>query len=122
MNHETCSLLFWQMLGKFGWVPLKPLGGVSLLASPKAYEGKRITYKTSLGSTQMLELDNDNIVKVISDCTNLHLSRSSGIPGYIQFGFSLQEEEYCRAVEALREFQGMVNDKKNKHSSRVPND
>ena len=95
-------------------MPLKPLGGVSLLASPKTYEGKQITYKTTLGSTKMLELDNDNIIKVISDCTNLHLTRSSSssIPGHIQFGFSLPEEEYCRAIEALREFQRMVNDKR----------
>jgi methionine S-methyltransferase len=100
-------LLLSQILQELGWEPLKPSGGVSLLASPKAYKGKQIAYETSLGQTTSVELDNVNITQVIFDCTKLRLI-SSNIPGFIQFGFSLQEEHYLRAIGALRKFQGMV--------------
>ena len=79
-----------------------------MIARPIAYQGKQIAYNNASGSTESFELDDvDKIRKAIFSSTKLHLS-SSNIAGYVQFGFSLPEEDYLKAVEALRTFQGMV--------------
>ena len=84
------------------------MGGVSLIARPTAYEGKQIAYNNGSGSTETFKLNNvDSIKDAIFSATKLHLD-TSNIQGYIQFGFSLPEEDYLKAVEALKAFQGMV--------------
>jgi methionine S-methyltransferase len=87
---------------------VKPLGGVSLIARPTAYEGKQINYDNGSGPAETFTLDGvDTIKNAIFSITKLHL-QASNIQGYIRFGFSLPEEDYGKAVEALKTFRKMV--------------
>lgn len=108
--HQRAGLLC-QVLQDYGWEPLKPSGGVSLIARPAAYEGKSVSYKKCDGSTSEVKLDSDTIVTVIFDVTGLQLSKSTAtcIPGYCQFGFSLREPEFSKALEALKKIKEVAN-------------
>lgn len=96
--------LLCQVLQDCGWEPLKPSGGVSLIARPAAYDGKIVVNKKCNGSISEVKLDGDTIVPAVFDVTGLQLNKSSstGIPGHCQFGFSLGEPEFAKALEALK--------------------
>lgn len=109
--HQRANLLC-QVLQDCGWEPLEPLGGVSLIARPVAYEGKSVSYKNNGGSIAELGLDTDNIRMAILDMTRLRLRSSICIPGYCEFGFALGEQDFKKAIDALKRFGEVANGKK----------
>ncbi|KAI5072948.1 hypothetical protein GOP47_0013054 [Adiantum capillus-veneris] len=100
-----------QVLQDSGWEPVKPSGGVSLIARPVAYEGKKFCYKKLDGLTTEIELCSSNIMKAILDVTKFHFSNTSSscIPGYCQFGFSLKEQDFLNCLDALKKMKEVGN-------------
>lgn len=95
-----------QMLRNSGWEPVDPVGGVSMIARPTAYEGKTVCYEGNNCSKIEVKLDSINIRKAILDISGLYVGSCTEacIPGYCQFGFALEEKDFEKAIRAITKF------------------
>jgi methionine S-methyltransferase len=95
-----------QLLKECGWDIVEPLGGISMVASPSAYEGKCVKG----GSYGNKALSSDNIRDAILKVTGLSISSSSwtGIPNYGRFMLALSEEDFSASCKALQKFKELV--------------
>lgn len=96
---------FCKLLKDCGWDVVEPLGGISMVASPSAYEGKSVKGdKETLGS--------DNIRDAILKATGLSISSCTwtGIPNYCRFMLALSEEDFTAACKALQRFKELALD------------
>lgn len=95
-----------KLLKECGWDIVEPLGGISMVASPSAYEGKCVKG----GSYGNKALSSDNIRDAILKVTGLSISSSSwtGIPNYGRFMLALSEEDFSASCKALQKFKELV--------------
>lgn len=97
-----------QLLKECGWDVVEPQGGISMVASPSAYEGKAVK-----GDTYGIKsLNSDNIRDAILKVTGLSISSSSwtGIPNYCRFMLALSEGDFAASCKALQKFKEHVLD------------
>ena len=99
---ERAERLFDELAAR-GWTPLRPRGGLFLVARPTAYLGKR------LRGTET-PLDADNIVAALFESTGLLINGATwtGLPGYCRFVHSVADEDFERALKCLAQFQSLI--------------
>ena len=99
---ERAERLFDELAAR-GWTPLRPRGGLFLVARPTAYLGKR------LRGTET-PLDADNIVPALFESTGLLINGATwtGLPGHCRFVHSVADEDFERALKCLAQFQSLV--------------
>lgn len=94
-----------QTLQSCGWDVASGCAGISMLAKPTAYIGKRFKADGFEG-----KLDASNIRETILRATGLCINSSSwtGIPDYCRFSFALESGKFERAMGCITRFKELV--------------
>lgn len=89
-------------LVRLGWEVVEPEGGLFVCATPKKYLGSALK---SIGSSELTSAA-DGIANSIFKTTGLLINGSTwtGLPGYVRFVVSVDENEFASAVKKLQEF------------------
>jgi methionine S-methyltransferase len=105
---ERAERLFRELAAR-GWTPLRPRGGLFLVARPSAYLGKRFRWPRSDGATEVV-LDADTIVRALFESTGLLINGATwtGLPGFCRFVHSVAEADFERALRCLAKFQSLA--------------
>ncbi|KAI3701936.1 hypothetical protein L6452_27433 [Arctium lappa] len=92
-----------------GWEVLEAHAGVSVIAKPSTYMGKRFELKKD-GSTWKVNLNDSNIKEAMVRATGLCINGASwtGIPGYCRFTLALEDSDFDRALECIAKFKELV--------------
>ncbi|CAI7805078.1 unnamed protein product [Closterium sp. NIES-54] len=98
-----------QVLSTCGWNPIRPEGGIFLVARPTAYEGKQLTYQppSTNGDQEpqpvTVTLDSVNISEALFSTTGLMINNSdwTSIPGYCRFVLLLDDHCFTLALQCL---------------------
>ncbi|KAL9246094.1 hypothetical protein vseg_019673 [Gypsophila vaccaria] len=90
-----------EILEKSGWEVLPSHGGVSMVAKPSGYLGKRV--KVDGAVPQEIEVADSTIREGILRATGICLNSGSwtGIPGYCRFTIALQDDEFEQALDRI---------------------
>ncbi|XP_024959377.1 methionine S-methyltransferase-like isoform X5 [Cynara cardunculus var. scolymus] len=96
-------------LERCGWEVLEAHAGVSVIAKPSTYMGKRFELKKD-GSTWKANLNDSNIREAMFRATGLCINGASwiGIPGYCRFTLALEDTDFDRALECIAKFKKLV--------------
>ncbi|CAI5936745.1 unnamed protein product [Closterium sp. NIES-64] len=105
-----------QVLSSCGWDPIRPEGGIFLVARPTAYEGKQFTYQppSTNGDQEpqpvTVTLDSVNISEALFSTTGLMINNSdwTSIPGYCRFVLLLDDHRFTLALQCLDKFHKLV--------------
>ncbi|CAI5472737.1 unnamed protein product [Closterium sp. Yama58-4] len=105
-----------QVLSSCGWDPIRPEGGIFLVARPTAYEGKQFTYQppSTNGDQEpqplRVTLDSVNISEALFSTTGLMINNSdwTSIPGYCRFVLLLDDHRFNLALQCLDKFHKLV--------------
>lgn len=108
-----------EVLSQSGWEPLRPQGGLFLVARPAGYEGRTLKYSlpsdgpsSDQGAPDEKEvrLDSTSIVEALFATTGLLISGSEaiGLPGYCRFVVSLEEDKFAAGLSCIRRFHSFV--------------
>jgi methionine S-methyltransferase len=94
-----------EVLFETGWEPLAPMGGLFMTARPLFYEGKKLVLNIEKGEKNYI-LNASNIHEALFFATNLLINNDvwTGIPDFCRFVLSVNEEDFQKAVKALRLF------------------
>lgn len=97
-----------ETLEKCGWEVLPSCAGVSMVARPFGYLGKRV--KLQDGAAQEIELTDFTIRQAIFKATGLCINSGvwTGIPGYCRFSIALQEGEFEQALTCIMKFRDIA--------------
>ncbi|CAI5473750.1 unnamed protein product [Closterium sp. Yama58-4] len=95
-----------QVLSTCGWDPIRPEGGIFLVARPTAYEGKQFTYQppSTNGDQEpqpvTVTLDSVNISEALFSSTGLMINNSdwTSIPGYCRFVLLVDDHRFNLAL------------------------
>ncbi|KAH9627146.1 hypothetical protein KSS87_018386 [Heliosperma pusillum] len=98
-----------ETLEKCGWTVLPSHGGVSMVATPSGYLGKRV--KLEGATAQEIEVSNSTIREAMLKATGLCLNSDSwtGIPGYCRFTIALQDDEFEQALDRITKLKEIIN-------------
>ncbi|XP_023757434.1 methionine S-methyltransferase isoform X1 [Lactuca sativa] len=94
-----------------GWEVVEACGGVSIVAKPSAYIGKKLELNQQNSSCSWKAVLNDsNIREAMVRATGLCINGPSwtGIPGYFRFTLALQDTDFNRALECIIKFNELV--------------
>eukprot|EP00850_Spirogloea_muscicola_P006228 SM000029S10523 [mRNA] locus=s29:641097:647685:+ [translate_table: standard] len=124
--------LLCQTLSESGWAPLRPAGGLFLVARPVAFEGKAfrcakhsdVNGRAAMDLDQLRDtangkdnieqatytLDSKNIRDVMRKAVGLIMNCSdwTGIPNHCRFVFSGTEDAFTQGLRRIRQFHAMV--------------
>ena len=106
---EERTLRLCESLRQTGWKPLKPRGGLFLVARPVSFEGERLRWQSANGEIEAV-LDADRIVQALFDTTGLLINGATwtGLPGYCRFVHSVANADFERALQCLSQFHSKV--------------
>ncbi|KAI7725989.1 LOW QUALITY PROTEIN: hypothetical protein M8C21_015244 [Ambrosia artemisiifolia] len=98
-----------ETLENCGWEVIEARGGVSVIAKPCAYLGKKIKLEKD-GSTWEIKLDGTNIREAMLSATGLCINGASwtGIPDYCRFTLALEDGDFDRALGCIVKFKQLV--------------
>ncbi|XP_035830566.1 methionine S-methyltransferase isoform X1 [Helianthus annuus] len=98
-----------ETLENCGWEVIEARGGVSVIAKPCAYLGKKIKLEED-GSTWEIMLDSTNIREAMLRATGLCINGASwtGIPDYCRFTLALEDGDFDRALDCIVKFKQLV--------------
>ena len=101
-NLKKKSQVLSDLLVRLGWEVVEPEGGLFVCASPKKYLANLV--KSADGSA--LTAAADAVADAIFKSTQLLINGSTwtGLPGYLRFVVSVEENEFASAVKKLQEF------------------
>ncbi len=93
------------VLADCGWEPLRPSGGLFLVARPGAYLGRKLEVATSMGLREWT-LDSENIAEAMFWGVDLMIndSRWTGIPEHCRFVLSVVEDVFEEGLRRIRAF------------------
>jgi len=96
------SKMLCEHLTRLGWEVVKPEGGLFVCASPRKYLNGIAQSADSNARTSAA----DSIADAIFKSTGLLINGSTwtGLPGYLRFVVSVEENEFASAVKKLQEF------------------
>ncbi|KAJ9535177.1 hypothetical protein OSB04_un001744 [Centaurea solstitialis] len=99
-----------ESLERCGWEVLEADAGVSVIAKPSSYMGKRLELKKD-GTTWKVNLNDSNIREAMVRATGLCINGASwtGIPGYCRFTLALEDTDFDRALQCIAKFKELVN-------------
>jgi methionine S-methyltransferase len=99
-----------EVLFETGWEPLPPSGGLFMTARPLFYEGKKLVLNTEKGE-KIYTLNASNIHEALFFTTNLLINNDiwTGIPDFCRFVLSVNEEDFQKALKALRKFRALFD-------------
>ncbi|GJP39522.1 hypothetical protein CLOM_g23885 [Closterium sp. NIES-68] len=114
LKHRADQLC--QVLSTCGWDPIRPEGGIFLVARPTAYEGKQLTYQPpSTNGDQEAQpvtvtLNSVTISEALFSTTGLMINNSdwTSIPGYCRFVLLLDDHRFNLALHHLHKFHKLV--------------
>ncbi len=97
-----------EVLSQYGWIPLNPQGGLFMIAKPEFYIGKKLSVTTPNGQKDYI-LDSNNIHEALFYKTGLLINNSewTGITDYCRFVLSVEESEFKKALECLKDFHSL---------------
>lgn len=96
------SVVLCETLSSLGWDVIEPQGGLFVCASPTKYLGSSAHSQDSGALTEAA----DAIAAALHKTTGLLVNGSTwtGLPGYLRFVMSVEENEFASAVKKLQEF------------------
>ncbi|XP_019056463.1 PREDICTED: methionine S-methyltransferase-like, partial [Tarenaya hassleriana] len=113
---ESRSKRLKEVLENSGWEVLCPLGGISMVAKPKAYLNKTVKVKQQMPKPgespieQEVKLEDSNIRDAFLKHTGICINSGTwtGIPGYCRFSFALEDSEFEKAIELISQFKNVL--------------
>ncbi|KAI8532014.1 hypothetical protein RHMOL_Rhmol11G0179900 [Rhododendron molle] len=99
-----------ETLENCGWEVLEARAGVSLVAKPSTYLGKKLALEEEPTAFEA-KIEDSNIREAMLKATGLCINSASwtGIPGYCRFTVALEDSEFKRALDCIVKFKAVIN-------------
>lgn len=97
------------VLEECGWEPVRPRGGLFVVARPTSYEDRHLELVTDQGRRRF-HLRDDELVEALLTTTGLLINGPgwTGLPRYFRFVLSVEENTFDEALDCLRRFHRLV--------------
>jgi len=99
-----------ETLENSGWEVVEARAGVSMVAKPSTYLGKKFALKEDPTAFEA-KIEDSNIREAMLKATGLCINSASwtGIPGYCRFTIALEDSEFERALDCITKFKTVIN-------------